>query len=224
MVKNQWMIISSFTILLLIIVLGVFITRSNNSDNKYIKDKSLSELLEYTYDNRELDYFDFAESLIIDSIQRDSNIVISVTDIISSTEEEIKPVFVIEDDYKENSNPFNILLNKHDLILADGELIEIDLILSDRVDKYLSDKAFSNKNFKNTAFVIKMQILTEDIRYRASLRKVFDLVSLVIESYNKIRDEICIEKFNKSFKELSTNKQMSFSKVYPIKIYIYNLK
>lgn len=242
MTRKHRNIISGFLGLILISILIIkLIPKHNDSQWRFIKTKSLIELFEYAYQNQNSPYFDTITQMIVDSLQDNSDFVISTIDVIDSVNNQIKLGFYLDslfwDDFciKER-NIFMIYINKYDSLMAEGELPHsndslqrqiIDYIANPLNKPHLPEKRikkidyFGEYAISNQFFYLRAQMVPDSLGLCTSWKGLFQTFNLILDSYEILRDEISKAKFNQRFIDLELDEQIAVSKIFPIRIWIF---
>ncbi len=122
-------------------------------------------------------------------------------------------------------NVFVVLINSHNQLLVEGELTQVrDLknkakeFIANPLDKAdLPEKKPTEVKYFGTYPVSKGIISLQNDR-GTSYKTYIAVQNELVAAYNELRDELAMQKFGKSFKDLKEDQQKAIKKIYPQRI------
>lgn len=140
-------------------------------------------------------------------------------------------------DYKiKERNIFSIQLSKYDSVYVEGRLTNQSNSIQDSLNLFILNPYNSDFLPEKRLFVlphfdsvfltkqiieIKAEMIADLNGFKSSWGKLERILNSVLKTYSGLRNDLAKSEWNKSFKNLSFNKQIAVMQYYPIKIEIH---
>ncbi len=125
-------------------------------------------------------------------------------------------------DIKER-NLFIVLINKDDLLLVQGELMEIrdlkdkakEFILNENNEKHLPLKEDTYIPELGRNFMVSKGVISLQNDRGTSYGKYIQVQNELVAAYNEVREDAAFDEYGKSFEDLTEKEQDAIKKMYP---------